>query len=680
MTNPMSIATLYVSQKDGKDSFNGLFREPKNTEDGPFSSIEAAIEAVKGIRAQGCIQPISIQILDKEYFLNKTVVIDSSISNLTIEPFSTTTLIGGIRVDGFRKDSFSGVDCYSTDVPLAGEMSFSDFWMNGKRADLTRFPSEGTLDPVSVEKDELELFTHSKWFIAKEEDFEKIKSFKNLSECIISFRHYWVDEHTPIEALEEDTHKIVFKYPSVFTLTPQTRAAALHYYVENVAEMFAKPNQWYLDRETRKLYYIPTEETDADKLCGYLPTVEKFFEIFGTKEEPIRNVHIKNFEMAYTRGDAKWVVDDEPGLYFASSIQAVHNGRGSIEFKYANYCSLENCHMHGTGIHALAILDGCRNINVEGNHFEDLGAGGILVGGAPFGADERDQTGDNRIVNNIIHKAGLRYSAACGIILTHAYGNLISHNDIYDIFYTGISAGWIWGYDDSITHSNVIEYNHIYDLGKGVLSDMGGVYLLGKQQGTIVRGNLIHDIKAYDYGGRGVYTDEGSSYVTIENNVVYNTSHAPCHQHFGKMNTIRNNIFIGSGDSPVKIGRSEEHVSWIVENNIILSNGKSFYAIFLLPESGMSKCPPIASRNNVLFDLSGEMPPLLTLHKEIDYSLERGKEELGMEVDSLVADPEFVNPEFVNLDAFDFTLKETSPALALGFKPIDLTNVGAKRK
>ena len=679
MTHPMSIATLYVSQKDGKDSYNGLYREPRNALDGPFFSIEAALERVREIRRADCLQPITVRILDKEYFMQKTVRIDAELCNITIEPYTATALIGGLRVDGFQKDRFGGVECYSADVSIAKEMSFSDFWMNGKRADLTRFPEEGTLDPVSVEKDEPELFTHSKWFIAKDEDFEHIKAFKNLSECIISFRHYWVDEHTPIEALEEDTHKIVFKYPSVFTLTPEIRAAALHYYVENVAEMFGKPNQWYLDKATAKLYYLPTEETTADALIGYLPTVEKLFEVCGEPTEPVRNVCIRGFEMAYTRGDAKWVVDDEPGQYFASSIQAVHNGRGSVEFKYAQYCRIENCHIHGTGIHALALWNGCRYISVENNHLEDLGAGGILMHGAPFGSSEEETTGNNRIVNNVIHKAGLRYSAACGVLLTHAFGNLISHNDIYDIYYTGISSGWVWGYEDSISQSNIIEYNHIYDLGKGKLSDMGGVYLLGKQQGTVVRGNLVHDIKAYDYGGRGIYTDEGSSYVTVENNVVYNTTHAPCHQHFGKQNTIRNNIFVALSDTPVKLGRSEHLTSWIVENNILVTGGKPYYSIVNLPaEDGKFTLDPIASRGNLLFDVSGSDTPLINLRwdkEDHHFSFADTLARFDMEVDSVVADP-----EFVDFKAHDFTLKATSPALALGFKPIDLEGVGATRK
>ena len=68
----------------------------------------------------------------------------------------------------------------------------------------------------------------------------------------------------------------------------------------------------------------------------------------------------------------------------------------------------------------------------------------------------------------------------------HTYENVIAHNEIADLNYTGISCGWVWGYENSITRENLIEKNHIHDIGNGVLSDMGGIYLLGNQQGTIV--------------------------------------------------------------------------------------------------------------------------------------------------------------------------------------------------
>lgn len=121
----------------------------------------------------------------------------------------------------------------------------------------------------------------------------------------------------------------------------------------------------------------------------------------------------------------------------------------------------------------------------------------------------------------------------------HTYENVIAHNEIADLNYTGISCGWVWGYENSITRENLIEKNHIHDIGNGVLSDMGGIYLLGKQQGTIVRCNLIHDVYSRHYGGWALYADEGASAVVFEQNICYNTNSNAFHQHYGCGNSNR---------------------------------------------------------------------------------------------------------------------------------------------
>ena len=78
-----------------------------------------------------------------------------------------------------------------------------------------------------------------------------------------------------------------------------------------------------------------------------------------------------------------------------------------------------------------------------------------------------------------------------------------------------------------------IERNHIHDIGKTLLSDMGGIYTLGHQEGTVIRGNRIHNIEMDSYGGWGVYLDEGSSDILVEDNIAYDLTAQPFHQHYG---------------------------------------------------------------------------------------------------------------------------------------------------
>jgi len=292
----------------------------------------------------------------------------------------------------------------------------------------------------------------------------------------------------------------------------------------------------------------------------------------------------------------------------------------------------------------------------------DLGGGGVKIGETVLRGSPSLRTGDNVVANCEIANGGRLFHSAIGIWIGHSDGNTLLHNHIHDFYYSGISIGWTWGYGPARAGRNRVELNHVHHIGVlstgdgPILSDMGGIYTLGTQRGTLIRQNIFHDIAARVYGGWGIYLDEGSSYIVAEKNIVYRTTHGGFHQHYGKNNIVRNNIFAFGRDAQLRRTRVEPHTSYAFEQNIVLwSRGILF--------DGQPLGGDAVYDRNVYWSSAGQ--PVQFGPK--DFSAWQA---LGMDPRSVVADPLFRDPE-----GDDFSLPSDSPALSLGFDPIRVQSI-----
>jgi len=438
---------------------------------------------------------------------------------------------------------------------------------------------------------------------------------------------------------------------------PSNREKDARYWIENAPDALDAPGEFFLDRDTGVLSYIPRPGENMTEVEVVAPVLAELVRFEGdpAASNSVAHIRLRGIEFAYT----DWTLPENGYV----DMQAAYDIPGVVRGNGAAYISIEGCAFRHHGNYALEFARGCRNIRIAGCEIADMGAGGVKIGEPSVCADERDKTRDNTVSDCRIHHIGEVYPAACGVIIFQSSDNTIAHNHIHDTYYTGISNGWTWGYGPTNTGRNIIEYNHVHDIGRGMLSDMGGNYNLGVQPGTVIRNNLFHDIISHGYGGWGIYTDEGSSNILIENNVVYRTKSGGFHQHYGRMNTVRNNVFAYSVIGQVIRTRMEPHLSFTFERNIVYWTegpllGSNWKDDRYLMDGNLYWNPKVPA-DSVRF---------------ASWTFAEWQAR-GQDVHSVIADPLFADPE-----RGDFTLRPGSPAFQLGFRPIDLRTVGPSRK
>jgi hypothetical protein len=696
---------LFVAA-NGNDGWSGRLAAPnKDKSDGPLATLAGARDRIREWKGLGpksksptpilaLSEPLTVWIRGGRYELTTPVVFDARDTYpVTYAAYRSEKPVfdGGRRITGWKPATVNGCAAWVADLPdvAAGRWAFRELFVNGRRAPRPRLPEKGLWRMESVPGMPLP----AGWGKGGQTQFVAApghaRPMANLGDVEVVYVHFWIEERSPLAALEPESRLVTMARPSRTALVGSHGAQLADYYFDNVFEALRKPGQWYLDRAAGKLYYLPRRGETPEKTEIVAPVCLQFLALLGKPDEGrfveflrFRGLTFRHSDWRHPSADGAKVLGasnpESEGPPFsrrhsrgkdAAASQAACDVPGVITLEGARNCAVEDCTLEHIGWYGVEIGDGCRAIRVVGNTIRDLGAGGVKVNGAAA-RDERPQreTGMCRITDNTIAAGGRIFHSAVGVLSMHAFGMVITHNHIHDLYYSGISCGWEWGYQENVSRDNRIERNHIHDIGQGLLSDMGGIYTLGVQPGTVIRGNLVHGVRSAHYGGWCIYPDEGSSHELIEDNVCYDADRQAFHQHYGRENVVRNNIFAFGGEAVATYSRADDHVGMTFANNLFVTDGKPVFAAGYQHQFADRR---LRSDLNLFFDVSGK--PLTCQdggNRRIGWKAWLA---FGHDAHSLVKDP-----GFRNWKRRDFRLKPGSPALKLGFRPIDLSDVGPR--
>ncbi|MDR1022585.1 MAG: right-handed parallel beta-helix repeat-containing protein [Prevotellaceae bacterium] len=444
-----------------------------------------------------------------------------------------------------------------TDAPTAGgrAVDFRQLWVNGKKAIRARSVSSiaDMQHILKVDRQAEELWIPT----------PKLQNFGHPAPLELFIHQMWEVAILRVKSMTAKGDSTVVRF-----YQPESRLQFLHpwppaviqhdslggnstFFLANALELLDTPGEWFYDARAGKVFYYPRAGEDMSAAQAVAPCLDVILRVEGTLDRPVSHVQIKGvgFEHAtWLRPSQMGHVPLQAGMYLIDAYRLQPQGTpekpslenqawtgrmaGGVTVRNASNILFFRCKFERMAAAGLDYVEGTRYNTVEGCIFRDIGGSAIQVGSfsdealedhlALNPADERTLCRDERIANNLIEDCANEDWGAVGIAAGFVRSVTIEHNEVRDVSYSGISVGWGWSKAISAMRSNRIHANHVHRYAK-YMYDVSAIYTLSAQPGTSITENYVHDIysPAYVHDRHHwfyLYTDEGSSYITVKDN------------------------------------------------------------------------------------------------------------------------------------------------------------------
>lgn len=643
----------------------------------PLATPQGARNRIRAIKAEhdGTLPgPVTVQFGAGLYTLTEPFVLepqDSGTADTQITyraaPGAQVVLSGGQQLPPWHAATLDGRNVWATEYrPAPPPQTLRELWVGGQRRVRARHPNSGYLQIENVPEVPKGATYRSgqKQFRFRESDAALWKGVDPGAEILAFTR--WISTRMVVDKVEAEPRIARCTQPALFLFQPGDI-----YILEGQRAFLDAPGEWWHDEKAGTIYYIPEPAETIESAAPVVPRLSEVLVLAGdpANAQPVHDIAFEGLTFSH----ATWWFPAERSEGPTgkpdpmASRQAAFLVPAAIHADGARHIAFQACTISHVGGYGVELARGCTDNALTRCTITDLGAGGIKIGEPTIREAEPDRTARNTVSDCTITDGGHLHHEGVGVWIGQSDANTIEHNRIADFDYTGISIGWTWGYGPARAGGNIVRFNDVGPIGTHPipgsttrtdppLGDLGGIYTLGTQPGTVISNNLFHDIRGHSIAW-GIYFDEGTTGVVAERNVVMHTSHGSFHQHYGKDNLVRNNLFIDPGIASLWRTKREDHHTLTIERNVIVVGpaGAAFHNDWSGDQFSLS--------NNVY--LYTDTPPIFPGKK----SLEEWQR-TGQDKDSSVA-------------RIDGQIAENPPALAERYpdclQTIDLHAFGPRR-
>ena len=561
----------------------------------------------------------------------------------------TARISGGTRLTNWTS---IGNNTYSTVVPTS--IYVNQLFINNERIVQTRIPTNFSdyLHYVAPLNDSV-LDKYGFQYAPGQFDY------KYLADAMVVIYHRYTESHHYIDRIIPSNNTILFTNPSGTPIEQPNVETKQRFHIENLCEALIS-NTFCFVNETKTIYLMTNGSYNPMNVEVITPINETVLLISGdSPTNPVEDILIDNVAIQHSSWKIGRTQTGE-GMWAAMFYYA------AVEIKNALSITISNVEISHTGAYAVHIEEATTDVCLMESIITDTGAGGIWIGS--WSVPTTILARSNKILSNEISYGGNVFPSAVGVLVTCAFDILIADNAVHHHRYSGISIGAQNDYNPSLTGNILVLHNYVHDIGQHVLCDLGGIYMIGVQTGTLIFGNVIKNVFSYATFMWGIYLDNCASNIIVSNNLVYNRGWSGLFQHLGGNNTIINNVFARSSllgppstgdpmpDGNVRIAVGENHTSWTYTSNIVYDTYRGAnHSAVMLPRNVIASFD-----NNIYYNPYG-----VSLTFGSNQTTFADWQKTGQDNHSLIADPLFIGD--VNQCDF-FTIQSSSPAARLGYQ------------
>lgn len=544
--------------------------EGSSCSSGSPCSIEGAQVRVRGL-APDMDRDISVVLADGTYRLREPLSFDERDSGhnghtitWTAASGASPTLSGASRIGGWKQ--LDGSPIWRAHVPASVKSDPRELYVDGALA--TRARTQLPRNALTYSADGINIAPSLSY----------LNDVEQQDRLVIQFSNSFTNRFSPVAKIADN--QITMAQPAWNnntwgwdTVQQPFRQGPV--YIANAREFLDQPGEWYFDPQARDLFYQPLPGQNMRGLDVEMPRLESLLSVSGTYDHPAHDLTFAGLTFrgtTWTQPDGpEGYADQQSGAFlwgesgrpqdafqtcargcapFEGRRNTWHQAPAAVQVSAADHITLtDNDYANlgspsvGVGMDANANTSGvglgASDIVVSRSLFHDSAGGGIVVGGiqpdAHHPSDERMVNRDITLADNVIRDVAQEYLDQSGILYTYVTRATVTHNEVYNLPYTGIAAGWGWGTNDpggsaeylkrglynyqpvyetpTTSKDGLVAFNYVHDILQS-MNDGGTFYNLSQSPGSVVKENYFLSRNAI-----GTYFDEGSGFWTSERNV-----------------------------------------------------------------------------------------------------------------------------------------------------------------